>query len=154
MTGGYGADDKWDDSELLNDWNQALEEYKKYHSLAVKGEKVDAADIVKQQEPAAETTNDDQNLDAPSVPQYAGSTPLNFTAGPGGDSNAAENVHSQSSSGAFPAPPGIPTIPQALLGSSQDENMKNIMMSWYYAGYYTGLYDGQQKAYASMQEGK
>jgi hypothetical protein len=32
--------------------------------------------------------------------------------------------------------------------------MKNIMMSWYYAGYYTGLYDGQQKAYASMQEGK
>jgi hypothetical protein len=28
MAGGYGADDKWDDSELLNDWNQALEEYK------------------------------------------------------------------------------------------------------------------------------
>jgi hypothetical protein len=38
--------------------------------------------------------------------------------------------------------------------AAQDENMKNIMMSWYYAGYYTGLYDGQQKAYASMQEGK
>ena len=26
------------------------------------------------------------------------------------------------------------------------------MMSWYYAGYYTGLLEGQQKAYASMQE--
>jgi hypothetical protein len=26
------------------------------------------------------------------------------------------------------------------------------MMSWYYAGYYTGLYEGQQKAWVSMQE--
>lgn len=25
------------------------------------------------------------------------------------------------------------------------------MMSWYYAGYYTGLHEGQQKAYAAMQ---
>jgi hypothetical protein len=24
--------------------------------------------------------------------------------------------------------------------------MKNIMMSWYYAGYYTGLHAGQQQA--------
>jgi hypothetical protein len=34
----------------------------------------------------------------------------------------------------------------------QDEGMKNLMMSWYYAGYYTGLLEGQQKAFASMQE--
>jgi hypothetical protein len=35
----------------------------------------------------------------------------------------------------------------------QDEGLKNLMVSWYYAGYYTGLLEGQQKAYASMQEG-
>lgn len=29
---------------------------------------------------------------------------------------------------------------------AQDESMKNLMMSWYYAGYYTGLAEGQQKA--------
>lgn len=28
----------------------------------------------------------------------------------------------------------------------QDENLKNLMMSWYYAGYYTGLHTGQQQA--------
>lgn len=28
----------------------------------------------------------------------------------------------------------------------QDEGLKNLMMSWYYAGYYTGLYEGQQRA--------
>jgi len=27
----------------------------------------------------------------------------------------------------------------------QDENLKNLMMSWYYAGYYTGLQAGQQQ---------
>lgn len=27
----------------------------------------------------------------------------------------------------------------------QDENLRNVMMSWYYAGYYTGLYAGQNK---------
>ena len=29
--------------------------------------------------------------------------------------------------------------------SVKDEALKSLMMSWYYAGYYTGLYDGQQK---------
>lgn len=27
----------------------------------------------------------------------------------------------------------------------KDETLKNLMMSWYYAGYYTGLYEGQQQ---------
>ncbi|KAF2490932.1 hypothetical protein BU16DRAFT_565862 [Lophium mytilinum] len=37
------------------------------------------------------------------------------------------------------------SMPQVLLANVQDENMKNIMMAWYYAGYYTGLHEGQQK---------
>lgn len=27
----------------------------------------------------------------------------------------------------------------------KDEGLKKLLMSWYYAGYYTGLYEGQQK---------
>jgi len=67
--------------------------------------------------------------------------------------------------------PFAASMPQALLGSGrypachsrvkrpdmiskkrsdiltvQDENLKNLMMSWYYAGYYTGLHTGQQQA--------
>lgn len=26
----------------------------------------------------------------------------------------------------------------------QDEGLKRLLMSWYYAGYYTGLYEGKQ----------
>lgn len=32
------------------------------------------------------------------------------------------------------------------LQTVEDAGLKNLMMSWYYAGYYTGLYEGQKKA--------
>lgn len=46
---------------------------------------------------------------------------------------------------------GLSGIPSALLSgpmgpASQDAGMKSLLMSWYYAGYYTGLHEGQQKA--------
>lgn len=28
----------------------------------------------------------------------------------------------------------------------QDENLKRLMMAWYFAGYFTGLYEGQHQA--------
>ncbi len=31
------------------------------------------------------------------------------------------------------------------LNAVHDEGLKNLLMSWYYAGYYTGLYEGQQQ---------
>lgn len=39
-----------------------------------------------------------------------------------------------------------------VVSASQDENLRNMMMSWYYAGYHTGLYEGQQKVLAQWQE--
>lgn len=30
--------------------------------------------------------------------------------------------------------------------SVSNEAVKNLIMSWYYAGYYTGLYEGQQSS--------
>jgi len=42
-------------------------------------------------------------------------------------------------------PPGLPPIPQTIIGGAENEVLRNLMMSWYYAGYYTGLYEGQQQ---------
>ncbi|KAL8903462.1 MAG: hypothetical protein Q9171_007393 [Xanthocarpia ochracea] len=36
-------------------------------------------------------------------------------------------------------------MPNALTTGVQDEGLKNLMMSWYYAGYYTGLYEGRKQ---------
>ncbi|KMU87264.1 hypothetical protein CIHG_04709 [Coccidioides immitis H538.4] len=30
--------------------------------------------------------------------------------------------------------------------AQEDESLKNLMMAWYFAGYYTGLYEGQRRA--------
>jgi len=48
------------------------------------------------------------------------------------------------------APPSTGAL-SAVLPTIQDEAMRNLMMSWYYAGYYTGIQEGRQKAYAEMQ---
>jgi hypothetical protein len=39
-----------------------------------------------------------------------------------------------------------PALPQVLINSVKDENVRNLMMSWYWAGYYTGLHEGQQSS--------
>lgn len=40
---------------------------------------------------------------------------------------------------------GALSSPISVLGSVKDEGLKSLLMSWYYAGYYTGLYEGQQQ---------
>ena len=32
-----------------------------------------------------------------------------------------------------------------LISLLENEALRNLMISWYFAGYYTGLYEGQQK---------
>lgn len=124
---------------------------------------------IKQEQQAPETklkskaTSTNGTTPRPQVPVNFTSTPQSVFAGPA-------------------APPNLSTIPSAVLGGgmsllrltpsispmfeydfkneelanfppiAQNEDLKNIMMSWYYAGYYTGLYEGQQKAWAEMQE--
>jgi hypothetical protein len=36
--------------------------------------------------------------------------------------------------------------------ATQDQGLKDLMMSWYWAGYYTGLYEGQQKASQNKEQ--
>uniref|UniRef100_A0A0B7K124 Survival Motor Neuron Gemin2-binding domain-containing protein n=1 Tax=Bionectria ochroleuca TaxID=29856 RepID=A0A0B7K124_BIOOC len=68
---GLTHDEIWDDSALIESWNDALAEYKKYHSIHAKG-------------------------------------------------GTLEDLERAAEAG--------------------------LLMSWYYAGYYTGLYEGQQQA--------
>lgn len=144
----------------------SLTSLQKYHSLAAKGEKV--------QQSAASKVKP-----GPNGVLINSSTPSNFVPAPaasqGETATSAPHVVPGPASAAQPstftlppAPPGLASLPQTLLSSSkcifhdilacadnfpaQNDDLKNIMMSWYYAGYYTGLYEGQQKAWASMQE--
>ncbi|KAG5982108.1 hypothetical protein E4U55_002286 [Claviceps digitariae] len=111
----------WDDSALIDSWNEALAEYKKYHSIYAKGGSV--RDLPQAQE---STSTKSESLD------------------PGPEDAQLHQIEDAEqepvAAAASVAPP-----PQALLGSIRDEGLKKLLMSWYYAGYYTGLFEGQQQ---------
>jgi hypothetical protein len=38
----------------------------------------------------------------------------------------------------------------ALIGLVKDDSVKNLMMAWYWAGYYTGYHEGEKAAKQSL----
>ncbi|KAL6895159.1 hypothetical protein GGI43DRAFT_128963 [Trichoderma evansii] len=140
----------WDDSLLIDSWNQALQEYKKYHSIHAKGGSIRD---VKQAE--ASSSKVDEDLKADESPNEPSTQTQNHREDPSSkDTDAADNTEQQSKQpghdlnsipSAFPSP--------AILGTVRDDNLKKLLMSWYYAGYYTGLYEGQQQAQQQQQPG-
>ncbi|KAL3491450.1 hypothetical protein BJX62DRAFT_205133 [Aspergillus germanicus] len=151
---GLTQEEIWDDSALVQSWDEAVEEYRLYHSIHAKGENVE--DVLREAEAAAQEEaeaaaaagaagswtrvdleKDDDMADAEPataahVPEATGSTqPLDQ---PSKDASTAAWTAPQA--GGMPHP-GFP--------QGQDEGLKNLMMSWYYAGYYTAQYEAQQR---------
>lgn len=137
----------WDDSALIDSWNEALQEYKKYHSIHAKGGSVRDLEPKNRTTPKPETESDqpEESLEdteiagGPRVADKGKADEKGKSAMQDGPLNQGPN----GGLGAFPV--------QAVLGSVQDENLKKLLMSWYYAGYYTGLFEGQQQAQQSRQ---
>ncbi|EFQ98808.1 hypothetical protein MGYG_01824 [Nannizzia gypsea CBS 118893] len=164
----------WDDSALLESWEEAAEEYRLYHSIQARGQKVE--DVLREAEAEAANANEDEmqletntetekpqeeptvnisqtvtmdesdgklkqtdacttsQVEDETAPELATETGQTYSAAP--ESANSANMPQQVLNGA----PSLPNI--------QDEGLKNLMMSWYFAGYYTGLYEGQRQAAA------
>ena len=90
------------------------------------------------------------------------------TAAPANFSAAATPSTATNTAPPGPLPAGFDNMSQALMGSSgcfkdslstlllmicaaTNEQLKNMMTAWYYAGYYTGFFEGQSKAWTDMQ---
>jgi len=151
----------WDDSALVNSWNEALEEYKHYHSIHARGERVE--DVLKnvngkkeelQEAPHVEYDNTPWN----SIPNEGGEIKNATGSGdvPTTHSVAAPTLQTSSKNKATTTPSGNRSHglmpPQHLIGSVHDEGLKDLLMSWYYAGYYTGLYEGQHQSQGAQEE--
>uniref|UniRef100_A0A0D2YC12 Survival Motor Neuron Gemin2-binding domain-containing protein n=1 Tax=Fusarium oxysporum (strain Fo5176) TaxID=660025 RepID=A0A0D2YC12_FUSOF len=121
----------WDDSALIDSWNEALQEYKKYHSIHAKG------GSVREAEAEAESGSEQPQVTETEEIELDSGTAEQNKEIPSSRNESKEPIASQ----------GTPSFPiQTVLGSVQDESLKKLLMSWYYAGYYTGLYEGQQQA--------
>ncbi|KAL6707190.1 hypothetical protein ACN47E_004737 [Coniothyrium glycines] len=158
----------WDDSLLIDSWNDALTEYKKYHSIHKSGKRLEdvltAEELKELRDDYGDLIDDGQSLsEAPGIdcPADEGDAEMSLQETDDDDHDAQARMHLQKSEISEKQEQGQPlatetdvphdaglvgSMPQALLGTVQDENLKNIMMSWYYAGYYTGLHAGQQQA--------
>ncbi|KAL6236387.1 hypothetical protein BDW75DRAFT_114670 [Aspergillus navahoensis] len=143
----------WDDSALVQSWDEAVEEYKLYHSIAAKGENVE--DVLREAEAAAEAEagpsmswthvekdDDMADVDADSVPPAAPSAETHVSQK--ADESAQVKQHHDTATAAEPQAQA-PTMPYPAFPQTQDEGLKNLMMAWYYAGYYTALYQEQQR---------
>ncbi|KAM0444145.1 hypothetical protein ACHAQK_002900 [Fusarium lateritium] len=126
----------WDDSSLIDSWNEALNEYKKYHSIHAKGGSL--RDLESQNLAAIKAASDAEQPQA----KVTEDTELDLAATE--EKKETPSTHNEAKGPAVPQ--GLPSFPiQIVLGSVQDESLKKLLMSWYYAGYYTGLYEGQQQ---------
>ncbi|KAK3898830.1 hypothetical protein C8A05DRAFT_37566 [Staphylotrichum tortipilum] len=178
----------WDDSVLIDSWNEALEEYKKYHSIHARGGTVDdipngagtsrtrtaahananakpetrvAGDPIAN--PAGEdlaAAGDDEGAEAEdegdeeegevdeTIPMDESDETSYPTISDGQGSGHANKVADDGgrARGQAPGPAAFVAPPQTLLGTVEDEDLKTLLMSWYYAGYYTGLFEGKQQA--------
>ncbi|KAK3985767.1 survival motor neuron-like protein 1 [Cladorrhinum sp. PSN332] len=176
----------WDDSALVDSWNQALEEYKKYHSIHAKGGTID--DLLEAQErevtlpDAKQETNGvgeehEAEHEDESEPMDESDETSNPTTSDTQQSAEKKVDEGGSVAGGWPATTGHGPGPgpQVLLGSVQDEDLKKLLMSWYYAGrvnplfispcffcypvadvsgYHTGLYEGKQKGLQEAEQAR
>ncbi|KAF6238175.1 hypothetical protein HO173_003809 [Letharia columbiana] len=155
----------WDDTALLQSWDDALAEYKLYHSIHARGERVE--DVIKEAEVEmqdAHMTEDDLRKAATDM-QTNGIPSEELEDGELEEDKSAQTYSNGESTENFHGPSTIeseqkerlanvstavdqqekPRMPNAVTNGVKDEALKNLMMSWYYAGYYTGLCEGQQQ---------
>ncbi|KAI1354282.1 hypothetical protein F5Y01DRAFT_11569 [Xylaria sp. FL0043] len=130
----------WDDSALIDSWDQALEEYKKYHSIHRNGGNVN--DLLK---PKNEDSTSDAKQNLHEMEDSSDRAKLETDSEmKEGDANARQETGNAAPQHSHPRMPDAPPAPAGLLSTIRDEGLKRLLMSWYYAGYYTGYYEAQR----------
>lgn len=157
----------WDDSALIDSWDAALTEYKKYHSIKSQGKRLedvltkdeletlraDYGDLGEDEETNSQAEEDIDHADQMDAepPEAAGNangqalldvTQAEEITAPNAQEPLSKTIETKLTTEGDEAHAAF--MPEAILGTVQDENVKNLMMAWYYAGYYTGIQTGQQ----------
>ncbi|KAJ1930266.1 hypothetical protein IWQ60_000447 [Tieghemiomyces parasiticus] len=163
--------DAWDDSELIQAWDDALNQYRDHHGRDYKAGDESEADFTGSEEGDEEYYDEDGEYE-----EQGGAGDDSYAAEPTGEDNtqkatestklAASTVRSPpqvppstNPTPPAPPPPFIPAggawagpthssapVPPNLSSIPDDQGeLSNLLMSWYYAGYYTGYYQGRRQ---------
>ncbi|CAK7566341.1 MAG: hypothetical protein SEPTF4163_004281 [Sporothrix epigloea] len=168
----------WDESAITKSWDRVVSDYKSFLNIRMSGGRVDdlpaplndrssedGPEACLIAEPGASLGNIQEEAmggirsgkEVMTNDEFGPSTAEQKEASARAAGPTSE-LDGQAFSAAAPDTAQLPAIsllpPQTVLGGA-DEGLKKLLMSWYYAGYYTGLYEGQQQAGAvAAQEPK
>ncbi|GAN01577.1 hypothetical protein MAM1_0009d01010 [Mucor ambiguus] len=123
--------DCWDDSELIDHWDKTVEAYRKQ---CLNQSEDSTTDPPYHQKRISHKTNQGHIAKSKPLPRKkilpASKPALRKSIDTAIHANDTANV----------APPPSPPLPAMPSGSQNQEDLSNLMMAWYYCGYYTGLY--------------
>jgi len=153
----------WDDSALVDSWDEAVNEYKKYHGVQARGENVE--ELLRAHTKQSNGVSEDEDMqveehldhDFEAKESLPEETADHDTRSLGDDSQVRDKYSGPNEMPGQAPDSGVkkgPALPQHLIGQVHDNNLKSLLMSWYYAGYYTGLYEGQQQQGTQTSHGK
>ncbi|KAI7903174.1 uncharacterized protein BX663DRAFT_507713 [Cokeromyces recurvatus] len=124
----FNAGDKqnaldWDDSELIEHWDKTVEAYRNKYSKEKEIKQVPYSNKIQKKH---NLKNKSSTLNRKSIPDKM----------PFYHENVSKNEDVKNET-------NIPTSFQNSTMSNEGD-LSNLMMAWYYCGYYTGLYQAQQ----------
>lgn len=131
--------DCWDDSELIDHWDRTVEAYRKQ---CLNQSKDSTLDPPYQQKKSRSHSKTQQGHITKSKPLLRKKMPP--ASKPALRKGINTDIHATHTTHVPPPSPQLPAMPTTS-GSDNQEDLSNLMMAWYYCGYYTGLYQGQQQ---------
>ncbi|KAI7866874.1 hypothetical protein BDF14DRAFT_1808737 [Spinellus fusiger] len=135
--GDGNRDDVWDDTELIAHWDSAMDEYKRQFG-ETKGSPPPFGNVKTKQLKQPKQSKQLYKSSIAKNTEGVSMKPKQKTSR--GRPRPAQTPASVAAS--LPVPP-TRTEQRLFSAEEQQEDLSNLMMSWYYAGYYTGLYQAQ-----------
>ncbi|KAI7879356.1 hypothetical protein K492DRAFT_208309 [Lichtheimia hyalospora FSU 10163] len=153
----------WDDSELIDHWDAALEQYRRYHSQMENGDDEQnpfnhySNTQPSSRKPTTGTGTATATASAATAKRRRVNSPKKATSITSMPPPPPLSTAFASSQKSIPPPPpplphsastnGLPFVSHQppYPGSSQDADMANLIMAWYYCGYYMGYYQGSKQ---------
>lgn len=140
----------WEDSSLVRQWDDAVEEYQKYHSLEARG--VRTLDDLKQEEAiATENVDHDKNSNVNIELGHSISNEAHEESDPAITDAEDEDEEAQGSQSSVTIQDKNMHVAKENKTSNFgislegfDEGTKSLIMAWYWAGYYQGLELGKK----------
>ncbi|CAP98991.1 Pc22g17030 [Penicillium rubens Wisconsin 54-1255] len=133
-------------NRVTNSRDEYLTRRQHYWSIHAKGENVE--DVLKEAEdtgviPAVRPGDNERTKAAEDGATKPENGDVWMTIDEQASESAPEPSQPVADASSVVSTPAMP-MPHPIMANVQDESLKNLMMSWYYAGYYTGLHEGQQ----------